>query len=227
MNNYEKLLEANRNFQLFDLYSSRVKKFGRSVDYIDFSEAIDYMRNHIPIPEHGYYYTPSLEALENLKVKEEVSRLCYGHMNIQIGYCNGKNTMLDGLEYHKGTEICVAVTDTVLFLGSLVDMDGINFDSSNVEALYLAEGEAFEMYPTTMHFCPCHTTTKAPGFKTIVFLPKDTNYEVEGMQILSEGEGRLLWRRNEWQMVHLDNKKGIEQGNYPGLSGENYRLITV
>jgi hypothetical protein len=227
MNNFARLREANRHFSLFDLSSSRLRKYGRSADYLDFREAVAYMRTNSKIPEQGHDYRTSFAPLEDMKLKEEASRLCYGHMNIQVGYCNGKNVMLDGLEYHKGTEICVAVTDTVLFLGSLVDMDGITFDSKNVEALYLAEGEALEMFPTTLHFCPCHTTKASPGFKTIVLLPEGTNCEVEGMKALPSGEGRLLWRRNEWQMVHAEYRKGVADGNHPGLIGENYRLNVV
>ncbi|MHB1336746.1 MAG: DUF4867 family protein [Candidatus Humimicrobiaceae bacterium] len=227
MNNFEIIRDANKDFQIFNLRSSNIKKFGKAVVNIDFSEAIEYMLNNTVIPEKGYYYTPSLEALENMKLREEASKLIYGHMNIQIGYCNGKNVMLDGLEYHKGTEVCVAATETVLFLGSLVDMEGITFNSSHVEALYLDAGDAFEMYPTTMHFCPCHTTTHVPGFKTIVLLPEGTNYKIDNLKILPYGEGRLLWARNEWQFVHPDNKIGIEQGNYPGLLGENFKLNTI
>jgi hypothetical protein len=227
MGNFEKLVEANAKLRLFDLGSSRVRKYGRRVMDVDFGEAVEYLRTKTTIPEQGHYYTPAFAPLEAMKLKEAASRLCYAHMPVQIGYCNGKNTLLGGLEYHKGTEICVAVTDTVLFLGSLVDMDGISFHSRDVEALYLAEGDAFEMWPTTMHFCPCHTTKKNPGFKTIVLLPEGTNYEVKGMTALPSGEGRLMWRRNEWQMVHPENTKGVAQGNYPGLTGENYDLVTV
>ncbi len=227
MNNFEELRQANKAFPIFDLSSRRARKFGRAVPYLDFSEAIAYMRTRTNVPDQGYFYTPSFPPLEQMRIRGEASRLCYAHMPIQIGYCNGKNTKLDGLEYHKGTEICVAVTDTVLFLGSLADLDGITFRSADVEALYLAEGEAFEMHPGTMHFCPCHTTTRAPGFKTIVLLPEGTNYEVEGLTPAADGEGRLMWRRNEWQLVHPENERGVAQGNHPGLTGENYELVTV
>ncbi len=37
-------------------------------------------------------------------------------MPIQIGYCNGRNTTYNGFEYHKGSEINIAVTDFMLVL---------------------------------------------------------------------------------------------------------------
>ena len=43
----------------------------------------------------------------------------FGEMEIQIGYCNGHNSMLNALEYHKSSEINVAATDAVLLLGSI------------------------------------------------------------------------------------------------------------
>ena len=44
-------------------------------------------------------------------------------MPIQIGYCNGPNSTLNGLEYHKSSEINIAITDMVLLLGKVQEVE--------------------------------------------------------------------------------------------------------
>ena len=39
----------------------------------------------------------------------ELQKKGYGELPIQIGYCNGKNYKLNALEYHRSSEIDVAV----------------------------------------------------------------------------------------------------------------------
>ena len=58
---------------------------------------------------------------------------------IQIGYCNGDNRKLNGLEYHRSSEINIAVNNLVLLLGREQDIEADDtYDTSRVEAfLYL------------------------------------------------------------------------------------------
>ena len=55
-----------------------------------------------------------------------------------IGYCNGKNRKLNALEYHRSSEVNVAVTDMILLTGMEQDI-----------------GEDFT-YDTFMLFPPYH-----------------------------------------------------------------------
>ena len=66
------------------------QKYGRIVDNVDFTGLVEALK-HTPCPEN-VVYEPSVEALEALPVMEELSRVAYGEMPIQIGYCNGHNT---------------------------------------------------------------------------------------------------------------------------------------
>ena len=71
-------------------------------------------------------------------------------MPIQIGYCNGHNTKLNALEYHRDSEINVAATDAVLMLGSLQDVkEDHTYDTSLVEAFSVPAGPAVEVFATT------------------------------------------------------------------------------
>lgn len=55
-------------------------------------------------------------------------------MPIQIGYCNGHNSKLNALEYHRDSEINIAATDMILMLGLLTDVnDDYIYDTANVK----------------------------------------------------------------------------------------------
>ena len=41
----------------------------------------------------------------------------YGGLEIQIGYCNGNNKKLNAVEYHRSSELDIAVDDLILLLG--------------------------------------------------------------------------------------------------------------
>lgn len=71
---------------------------------------------HTPLPE-DVIYEPSIEELEATNVAIDLKMRVYGELPIQIGYCNGHNSKLNALEYHRSSEVNVAVTDIILFLG--------------------------------------------------------------------------------------------------------------
>ena len=56
-------------------------------------------------------------------------------MPVQIGYCNGHNSKLNAVEYHRSSEINVAATDAILILGLLADVaEDFTYDTSKMEA---------------------------------------------------------------------------------------------
>ena len=95
-------------------------KYGRVIGNVDFTGLVEALKK-TPCPE-DVVYEPSVEALEALPVMEELSRIVYGEMPIQIGYCNGHNVMLNALEYHRDSEINVAATDAVLMRKRTIPM---------------------------------------------------------------------------------------------------------
>ena len=58
-----------------------------------------------------------------LPIGRELSDGIYGQMGIQLGYCNGHNKKLNALEYHRDSEVNLAVTDLVLLLGRQQDIE--------------------------------------------------------------------------------------------------------
>lgn len=209
------------------------KVYGRVLKGIDVSRLLSGMER-TPLPE-DVIYVPSDEELEKIDVYGVMSERVYGQMPVQIGYCNGHNQYLNALEYHRSSEINVAVTDMILLLGRQQDIgENYTYDTAKVEAFLVPKGTVAEIYATTLHYAPCGVD--GAGFKCVVVLPRGTNYELktaenpEGGQELayksrtnedeseSVSEDRLLTAANKWLIAHPD--AGIE-GAYCGLVGEN------
>lgn len=193
------------------------KKYGKVLNDFDFSELLKEM-NTTPVPE-DVIYVPSEDCLEALDVAEELKNRMYGGLPIQIGYCNGHNKTLNALEYHRCSEVDVAVDDIILLLGCQQDIEeDFTYDTSRVEAFYVPAGTAVELYATTLHYAPCGV--EGNGFRCVIVLPKDTNTEIT-FSTSGKGEDKLMTAKNKWLIAHEDAK--IE-GAFNGLKGVNITL---
>lgn len=201
------------------IYSVNDKEFNRfgKVLNLDTAEIVR-VGEGVAMPESGSAYIASLDAFECLKIKQTIQNECFGGIDAQIGYCYGFNDTLNALEWHKCSEINVAVTDIILLLGDIRDLEnGNRYDSSKVKAFRVKKGEAIEVYATTLHYCPIQTSDD--GFGCVVALIKDTNTPLE-----SKSDDKLLFAKNKWLISHVDNESLIKKGAFAGVYGENYKL---
>ena len=107
------------------------RKYGKVLEGYDFSALLKEMK-HTPVPE-DVIYVPSVEELEALDVAKDLQNKGYGGLPIQIGYCNGHNKKLNAVEYHRNSEINVAVTDLVLLIGMQQDIeDDFTYETSKI-----------------------------------------------------------------------------------------------
>ena len=107
------------------------RKYGKVLEGYDFTALIREMK-HTPVPEN-VIYVPSAEELESLDVARELQNKGYGGLPIEIGYCNGHNRKLNAVEYHRNSEINVAVTDLVLLIGHQQDIaPDFTYDTANI-----------------------------------------------------------------------------------------------
>lgn len=134
-------------------------------------------------------------------------------MPIQIGYCNGRNTTYNGFEYHKGSEINIAVTDFMLVLGHTWEIKDNTYRIEDAKVFFVEKGTAIEMYQTTLHLSPCRVSDI--GFKDVVILPRGTNTPLNngGTDEAAIGEERLLLQRNKWVIAHPDREPLINKGH--------------
>ena len=204
--------------KILEITDKAFQKYGRIIDDVDFSELIATMAK-TPVPADAVVYEPSVDILEALPVFEELSTKIYGEMPIQIGFCNGHNTKLNALEYHRDSEVNVAVNDLVLMIGCQQDIVDFTYDTSKVEAFRVPEGTAIEVYATTLHYAPCNIEDK--GFQCVVVLPKNTNLPLDKKH--AGGEDGHLTAKNKWLLGHPEG--GLPEGSPMGLIGENLDLL--
>lgn len=190
------------------------KKYGRVIADIDTSEIVKLMDSY-DMPEDVVYVAGD-EKLENTQIHKVMEESIYGGCPVQTGYCNGHNQKLNALEYHRSSEVNVAVTDIILLLGAEQDIEpDFTYDTSKVEAFLIPTGTGIEVYGTTLHYAPCGVDGN--GFKAVVVLPKGTNTDLMTCHTKSFDD-KLLTAKNKWLIAH--EEAGIE-GAVCGLKGEN------
>lgn len=193
------------------------RKYGKVLAGYDMTALIKEMK-HTPVPE-DVVYVPSVEELEALDCAAELKNRGFGGIPIQIGYCNGHNKKLNAVEYHRCSEINVAVTDLVLLIGCQQDIkDDFTYDTSKIEAFLVPAGTAIEVYATTLHYAPCHVSEN--GFQCVVVLPKGTNTDIN-FSLPKTGEDKLMTAKNKWLIAHED---AAIEGAFNGLRGENITI---
>lgn len=198
-----------------DIKDKSFKKYGRVLND-DFSDIIKYLENQTLIPDEGNIYVASDKDFEMIKSYDYIKKIYYGNQDIEFGYCNGKNSKLNALEYHNSSEINVAASDFVLLLGDIRDIENDTYKTDSLEAFIVKKGQAIEVYSTTLHFSPIRIDNN--GFKCAVVLPRYTNTEID---YVTEG---LLFKNNKWILTHPEHKKLVDAGVKGRLVGENIEL---
>lgn len=223
MVNLQQLQQWNPHVKLFTVHSDAFIPYGRILEGYKWAELLTELEDR-QVPEEGNIYVASDEAMEQLDIRAELEARHYGGMPIQIGYCNGRNSQLNGLEYHKCSEINVAADDLILLLGRVQDIKGGSYAAAErVEAFFVPQGTAIEIYSTTLHFGPCKT--KDEGFRCIVVLAAGTNTPLDKPVTAGNDEDKLLFMRNKWLLAHPERKPLIDKGAHPGIEGANVRVI--
>ena len=224
-------LNSKNNFPVYDIEGERFRSYGRIIKAYDSSDLIKCAEEDTPIPEEGNIYVPSFEGFEKITSIKDLRDVYYGGLEIQAGYCNGRNSTFNGFEYHKAPEINIAVTDLCLALGHSWEIsDDLKYDVSQAEVFFVKKGTVFEMFGTTLHLSPMKVTDD--GFKAVVILPMGTNTPLSDIQkeeakkAYEEGdrEARLLLQKNKWVVSHPEREPLIKQGAYPGVTGPNMEV---
>jgi len=224
---YHQLRAANPNLNILPVGDPAFRRYGRLLTAYDATEMIVRATEILP-QVSGVAYEPSVAALEAPSVlNQAIAQEVFGGMPTQVGWCYGQNLALNALEYHRGSEVNVCITDVVLLVGHVQDicwgddenLGRITYDTAKVAAFYAPAGAVVELSPWNLHYAPIHC--KAGGsFATLVYLPKGTN-EPLPFAAPAVGESRLLFAVNKWLLAHPDAASLQEANAYAGLVGEN------
>ena len=204
--------------KFYSVFDPEFKAYGQIVTGMEDTvrEILEALQS-TPLPE-GVGYVPEEPALQELPAMVEVSEHLYGGMPVQLGWCNGHNTKLNCLEYHRDSEFDLPTEDIILLLARQEEIvDGI-LDAAKVKAFRVPAGTLIECYATTLHYAPCHTDP-TKGFRVLIALPMGTNTDRPVMADKSP-EDKLLWARNKWLLAHPEAPEAA-QGAYVGITGEN------
>jgi len=216
------LQRKNPGLRLFEVSVPEFARYGRVLHGLEAAQAMAFARQN-SLPGGRVVYEPSLAGLEaDQAFVQAVSRQVYAAMPVQVGRCCGRNLQLNALEYHKGTEVLVAVTDLVLLLGRVDDIQWgsqVTYDTSGIEAFVVPQHTMVELYPWSLHFAPCHVHERT-GFCALIVLPQGTNGPL-GFVPDKGGESALCFGRNKWLIAHPEATALVQQGAYVGLTGDN------
>lgn len=217
----ERLNKVN-DVRIYSVFDDDFKTYGRVHKGYDFHFLTEYIKNHTEIPPEGNIYVPSCREMEDTDDCRLIRQNIFGGMPIEIGYCNGRNSTYNGFEYHKCSELNIAVTDFMLVLGDIRQIVNNQFFVGGEKVFYVPKGTVLEMYQTTLHLSPCRVCDE--GFKDIVVLLKGTNTPLSEKVNLVTDEDALLLQTNKWVIAHKEREPLVRQGAHIGLIGENKEL---
>lgn len=172
-----------------------------------------------PLPS-AVQYVASEPALEELPQAEGFKTLLYGGRPAQLGWCNGHNTRLNCLEYHRSSEFNLGARDFILLLAQLDEIADGELDTACVKAFRVPAGTLVEVYATTLHYAPCMVDSR--GFRVMVALPMGTNAPLSSMpsELVSAGDAACLWAADKWLLAHAESDEAA-LGARIALKGEN------
>lgn len=202
---------------IYSVLDKEFASYGKVLTGYDTSCLMKALDESTPLPD-GVEYVMSEAALECTAIFGQLQNNAYGGMPIQLGWCNGHNTKLNCLEYHRDSELNIGLRDFILLVAKADDIVDGKLDTSKVKAFRAAAGQVVEVYATTLHYAPC-SAKKSDGFKVVIALPKGTNGAMPNLTAVNE-EDKWLRACNKWLIAHAEASEASD-GAYVGLVGEN------
>lgn len=203
--------------KIYSVYDPQFAAYGKVLGGYDTAELVAALNRYTPLPE-GVDYVPSQPELEALPIAKQLEVNGYGGMPIQLGWCNGHNTKLNCLEYHRDSEINMGTEEFILLVAREDDIVNGKLDTTKVMAFQAPAGIMVEVYATTLHYAPCSAKAGA-GFRVLVVLPRGTNGPKPQMEN-KNFEDTMLWACNKWLLAHAESSEAA-QGAVVALVGEN------
>ena len=204
--------------KIYSVYDPEFRAYGQVVAGFDGElPALLAALAETPLPA-ATAYVPEEPRLQSLAAAAAVRDRLFGGMPCQLGWCNGHNTKLNCLEYHRDSEFNLGTEDFVLLLARREEIADGRLDTARAMAFRVPAGVLVEVYATSLHYAPCHCSAEK-GFRVMVALPRGTNTDRPQIAAQSE-EDRWLWARNKWLLAHAQSDEA-KAGAYIGLTGAN------
>ena len=203
--------------EILSVFDPAFRPYGRVLTGYDTAALAQALEQDTPLPD-GVGYVPADAALEKLDIFADFENSVYGGMPVQLGWCNGHNTKLNCLEYHRDSEVNFGSRDFILLLGLESQIEAGKFDTALTKAFLVPAGTLVEVFATTLHYAPCEAKL-GQGFKVLVALPRGTNTD-KPVFTPKNYEDTLMTARNKWLLAHADSDEA-KGGAVVALTGEN------
>jgi hypothetical protein len=205
--------------KIYSVTDPEFTNYGRVIEGYEeeIKSIIETLKDKTPVPE-GTEYVAEEKALQELPASKAIANSLFGGSDMQFGWCNGHNTKLNCLEYHRSSEINAGPTDFILLLAKREEIVDYKLDSSVVKAFLVPAGTMVEVYATALHYAPCQAH-KDSGFQVLVGLPKGTNVGKPEFEARNQ-EDRMLTATNKWLLAHAEANEA-KDGAWVGITGEN------
>ena len=110
---YEKIQKLNPDIKIYRTSDKEFIPYGKVIKDVDSAPFIEAAKKAEKV-ENGSMYIPTFAPFEELKESKEIGIKYFGEMPTQMGYCYGYSNKLNAVEWHKSSEINVAVTPLIL-----------------------------------------------------------------------------------------------------------------
>ncbi len=218
MYNGKKFGKERDKMEILSVYDPEFKRYGTVLEGFDYSELFKVCKAVSPKPLNSFTYTASVPEMETLRVAKDIENHVFGGMPVQFGFCNGSNHTMNCLEFHRTSELNIAIDSVILLLGCVADFEeNYKLNTDTVKAFKVPAGVGVELFGTTLHYAPCNV--EEDGYRVICVLPRGTNGERPEMANIN-AEDKLCMGTNKWLVAHNDAPEAVN-GAYVGLYGKN------
>ena len=205
--------------KIYSVNDPEFKPYGRVIEGCATGEIVKVLREQTPVPD-GVVYVPDFDPIRSLDEAKRLSVTLFGGVPAQFGYCNGHNTTLNCLEYHRCSEFNIGTEDFILILAKQDEIEDGILDTAKAKAFRAPAGVLVEVYATSLHYAPCHADP-AKGFQVLVVLSEGTNLDIDTKAYAPlHPEEEFLTATNKWLLAHAESPEA-KGGAKVGLKGEN------
>ncbi len=155
----------------YDILSAELRPYGKVIGNVDVKDMLEIGKD-IEITD-AVYYERDFDKFHNCASFEYFKNMSFGGMDIQVGYCVGRNADVDTMEYHTCSEVNIAVHDMLITIGKVQDVENGSIASDKLDTFFVPAGTVVELYATTLHYSPAKANDN--GYCSIVVLPNGTN----------------------------------------------------
>jgi len=224
----KKLNDLNPGRNILSVFDESFKRFGMVHMGFKIDTILDYIKRNNIVADDIVYIADVPEMRKELAGQlDPILESIYAGMEVQTGVCYGRNNILNGLEYHQGSEVYIFGAGMVMMLGLDEDIKWPQgtYDSSLLKFYYAPKGSVVELRGGCMHYAGANAYKKE-GINVIVTLLKNTNTPID-FKIGKQDRDKMLIAKNSWFIAHPDYEPAKKAGWHLGITGENFIFKTL